>query len=209
MESKSLLNLFNFWYGIKLIPTQENRLYNSMITNLPIDKLTEQWTTVWFAKKDLQVIMDKELLQYESLIEDLKDYKPTEFYEKMALIVLYDQIPRNIFRKTSKAYEYDSIARDICLDLLGSIQEVGIQYRLTLLICLCHSENIEHQTYVREYVKTLRDEFKDYKEVINAMTKISDNHYIRVSQFGRIPERNPYVGRTNTEAENDFLKYLK
>jgi uncharacterized protein (DUF924 family) len=210
MEDVKLLNLFNLWYGFKIIPTNTNRLDIARTTNLDPNKLSHLWTSVWFAKKDLQIVMDKELKQYETAVEEFTKFTPIHFYEKMAMIILYDQIPRNIFRKTSKAYDYDEVARSIAFSLLDCIDEIGIQYRFTVLICLCHSENFEHQSFVRKYVTALQEnkELENYRELINAMTKISDNHYIRVCQFGRIPERNAFVGRENTNEENEFLKYL-
>jgi uncharacterized protein (DUF924 family) len=210
-DFSKLLELFNFWYGLKFYPTNQTKKENLLISNLPIQHIREIWENIWFAKNEKQIIIDSELEKFKGLIEDFQNYETSEFYEKMAIIILYDQITRNIFRRTSKAYDYDHISRGIALHLLEKIESLPFQFQLTVLICLCHSENMEHQSKVREYVKNLNDKviYSEYKEIVNTLLKISDNHYIRVFNFGRIPERNPFVGRVDTSEETIFLNNLK
>ena len=207
----SLLDIFNLWYRLKFYPTNETKKSNLRLIDLSINHIQEIWQEVWFAKNEKQKIIDKELLIFEFLIEKYKDYKPQELYEIMAMIILYDQITRNIFRKSKKAYEFDNISRNLSLNLFEKIDKFPFQFRLTILICLCHSEDLEHQTKIREYLNSLLDSniYQKYQVIINTLIKISDNHYIRVSKFGRIPERNHFVGRINTDEEQNFLDNLK
>jgi uncharacterized protein (DUF924 family) len=211
-SQEQLIDLFNLWYGLKFLPTSEIKKQNLLKTNIQTAKLIKQWDEVWFAKKEKQIKIDLELQKFEPVIDTLVNYSPIEFYEKMAMIILFDQITRNVYRGTSKAYGYDELARKICLELINIIDQLPFQFRLTLLICLCHSENMDHQSFVREYVNKLKSDEKlyaSYKEILNTMVKISDNHYTRVANFGRIPERNKFVGRENTTDENIFLNNLK
>jgi len=57
-----------------------------------------------FAKGETQQWIDKEKYHHH-----YKDYQPRYLYECIVMIVLYDQIPRNIFRNTRQAYETDHI----------------------------------------------------------------------------------------------------
>lgn len=210
-DSSILLELFNFWYGLKFYPTNDTKRKNLVTTNFSVNHLRDVWQNIWFAKQDRQKEMDQILQKYKEAVNLYVNYEPNEFFEKFAIIVLYDQVTRNIFRGTGEAYAYDPIARKIALGLLEEIDSLPIQFRLTVLICLCHSENIDHQSKIREYTNMLKnsDFYEEYKEIINTMMKIADNHYIRVLNFGRIPERNPFVGRVDTPEESDFLKSLK
>ncbi len=210
----TLLDLFNFWYNLKYIPTIKSREEVLNTKNLPFIHLRKQWDEVWFAKGEKQKFIDKELLKFESIVNKYMTHydKNNPLFEKMALIVLYDQIPRNVYRGTSKAYDFDKISRQISLDLIEDIDKLPIHFKFTVLICLCHSENLEHQTRIRKYIYDNfvdAKENKEFKEIFNTLTKISDNHYSRVAKFGRIVERNKYVGRVNTEEENIFLSNLK
>lgn len=45
-----------------------------------------------------------------------------------------------------------------------------------------------------------------FSEIIDHLALIHNNHYERIKMFGRIPERNKYLGRINTEAENIYIK---
>ena len=67
--------------------------------------------------------------------------------EYLALILLFDQIPRNVFRNSKLAYAFDSIAQTLCLDALNSPRETQLSFpeRLFLYMPLEHAENLELQ----------------------------------------------------------------
>jgi uncharacterized protein (DUF924 family) len=73
----------------------------------------------------------------------------------MAKIIIYDQVTRNVIRNTSDANAYDHISREVALKLFDILDSLPIKYRLTILICLCHSENVEHQTNIRININSL------------------------------------------------------
>jgi uncharacterized protein (DUF924 family) len=196
-NSHILYQLLVDWYGT----TNLNRCLSST-------QLTDQWTTLWFAKREQQKLADQKLMKYLSAIEHFVDFQPTTLKEKMSMIILYDQITRNIFRGTKNAYKYDHLARQIALTLVEtvSICALPVQFLLTIVICLIHSEQIEHldlvKSLIEEYV--VRNPSID-SNLLTSLNGIATNHYDRVQLFGRIPERNRFIGRQSTPAEISFM----
>jgi len=182
----------------------------------------------------LQQPMDDLLRPYEHLLPLFQDYQPTDLWAKLACIILYDQVPRNIFRKRARAYQYDNISRKIALDLFETYQnveqkqencqnddqkldqeitvpkdKVALQFWLTILICLVHSENLQIQLQVQQEVQFLKQvPMYSTLKVVEQMKIIAKNHCDRISWFGRIPERNQCLGRKSTEQEEVYLKSL-
>ena len=185
------------WYG----RTNMNKPLSST-------QLTDQWTTLWFAKREQQKLVDEKLMKYHSALEDFRHFQPTNLREKMSMIILYDQIPRNIYRGTEKAYQYDPIARRIALEILSkaSLSTLSIEYLLTIIICLIHSEQIEHLELVENLIKKhLMTNPSIDSNLLNSLNGIVTNHYDRLKLFGRIPERNRFIHRQSTSAEIAFL----
>ena len=93
---------------------------------------------------------------------------------------------------------------------LPLIHQLPFHFRATVLICLCYSENLEHQEMLREHLDSAS--FRPYKEshrdLSKALGQIYRNHAERVELFGRFPERNKALGRDTTDAERAFLRAL-
>ena len=62
--------------------------------------------------------------------------------EAIALIILFDQIPRNVYRGIDKAYAYDHISLALARSLVPFSADLPLCMRLTLTICLFHSEDL-------------------------------------------------------------------
>jgi len=197
-SSHTLYQLLVDWYGT----TSFNRSLSST-------ELTDQWTTLWFAKREEQKLADQKLMKYHSAVEDFVHFQPTTLKEKMAMIILYDQITRNIFRNTENAYKYDHIARQIALTLVETISPstLPIQFLLTTIICLIHSEQIEHLDLVKSLIQqyVAKNPSID-SNLLGSLNGIAKNHYDRLQLFGRIPERNRFINRESTPEEISFMK---
>ena len=164
------------------------------------------WKTVWFAKNDDQKKIDEFLKKFAFFFD--VDITPTNFFEDFSLLILYDQISRNIFRNSEKAYEYDEKARKLAGKYRKNLKELPLHNILTILICFLHSESIDDQKYVGESISWLKTEeySNQYNEIIDHLELIHKNHYERIMLFGRIPERNKYLGRTSKEDELVYIK---
>jgi len=121
----------------------------------------------------------------------------------LALVLLLDQIPRNIFRGTPRAYATDAAACAAADRALarGFDQLVPPVWRRFFYMPFHHSENIEDQRRSQALLDTqprdpdrrgsLRRYGRPYPEVIE--------------RFGRFPHRNAILGRQSTPAELAFL----
>lgn len=197
-----LFNISFFWYGT-------HKFHKS---SLKTDKMREQWENVWFAKGDLQKKIDTEMTKLFSHLYDEKKLcsNCSNIHEDIALIILYDQMPRNIFRGTSKAYFYDSIALEIANKYINNIYYVlslPLHYSIQLILCLIHSESIVDQNYSLQIISELEEQYK-FNDIIKQIKKIAENHKLRIELFGRIPERNILLGRKTTECEHAFMNAL-
>ena len=117
----------------------------------------------------------------------------------VALLVLLDQVPRNIFRNEPRTYATDEMARavtghalDQCFD-----QELTQNQRGILYLPLLHSESLEDKERAVELTRPLSEN--------PAFHKWAVHHRDIVARFGRFPHRNEILGRENTPEEDAFL----
>jgi uncharacterized protein (DUF924 family) len=195
-----LYNLYYYWYFSECNKTNYKSLNSVDIYN--------QWINVWFAKGELQKNIDAYLTKYEPLIKKYTNYQPTNLIETIALIILYDQIPRNIFRKKPEAYLYDSISNYWTHQLLEKFDDLPLNIKLTLIICLVHSENIHDHDLIKEKMPLIKKDSKCDMSIYNALHIITINHKDRIELFNRIPERNKILGRINTDKELIYLNSI-
>lgn len=124
----------------------------------------------------------------------------------VALIIMLDQFPRNIYRDTSQMYDGD--AR--CLSLVkrglrvGSSEQLRPIERVFLCLALTHSESMEDQHLCMEEWRRAMDELTA-DDPLNAFHEILHRHVAVIQRFGRFPHRNKILQRANTAAEEDFL----
>jgi uncharacterized protein (DUF924 family) len=121
----------------------------------------------------------------------------------LALVLLLDQIPRNIFRDTPRAYATDAAARAVADRAIekGFDQMVPPVWRRFFYMPLHHSENIDDQRRARLLFEALpRDPDR------SASLRRYGRPYLEViERFGRFPHRNAILGRVSTPDEIAFL----
>ncbi len=127
----------------------------------------------------------------------------------LALIIVMDQFPRNIYRGTSKAFANDRAA--LRVSRLAVDRQVdahwGMAERLFAYLPFEHSEELEVQkTSMRHYQRLLDDsEGTGYRETMVEAYDYALLHYQIIDQFGRFPHRNEILGRASTEQETAFM----
>ncbi|KAG0086780.1 hypothetical protein BGZ92_007879 [Podila epicladia] len=128
----------------------------------------------------------------------------------IALTVLLDQIPRNIFRGSPRPFvEFDPLARETAKEALVKETCKGMHpvYRHLLYMPLEHSESIEDQaTCVKEFRKEYEEVEPMYKEMFKGYWEYAVAHQAVIQKFGRFPHRNEILGRISTEAEKHHLE---
>ena len=107
-----------------------------------------------------QLIKDKFLKDYElASANEYDDWQDTPM-STLALIILFDQFSRNMFRDNKKAFDQDTKARLIVSDAVhaGFLEEMDQSQRFFMLLPLIHSEEIlDHEMAYFLLDKYLRD----------------------------------------------------
>lgn len=156
----------------------------------------------WFQKNDAfdTEVRERFLVTYDMAAKDLCTDWGRDADGSLALCIVLDQFPRNMFRGTPKAFETDAKALLVAraaiqkgFDLLHS----PIKRRF-LYLPFEHSEVLADQ-------KRSVDLFKGMKDTDPLGYEYALKHYEVIEKFGRFPHRNTILGRESTEEE---LKYL-
>ena len=146
--------------------------------------------------------IDKEIKQhYEQLWQSAADGKYDEWQNSpkgsLALVIILDQFPLNMFRGHPKSFQTESKAVKIAMNAIshGFDRKLSEEKLLFLFMPLMHSENMKDQDLqVRLFQK------------YNFNLEYSKHHRDIIKRFGRFPHRNDILGRKSTEAE---IKYLQ
>jgi uncharacterized protein (DUF924 family) len=125
----------------------------------------------------------------------------------LALVLLLDQIPRNIFRDTPRAYATDAQARTVADRAIarGFDAQVPPAWRLFFYMPLHHSEDLADQRRGAELTAPLRAG-RDRDGGENRRYGMPYPEVI--ARFGRFPHRNRILGRQSTPEEAAFLAEL-
>lgn len=117
----------------------------------------------------------------------------------LALVILLDQFPRNMYRGTAQAFGSDGQALEIAKSAVakGFDKQLLPMQKLFLYLPFEHSECLEDQERSVELYKALGDQGAlDY----------AVQHYDIIAQFGRFPYRNVVLNRESTPKEIIFLE---
>lgn len=121
----------------------------------------------------------------------------------MALLLLLDQIPRNIFRGTPRAYATDGAALAVADRAMakGFDGLVPPAWRKFFYMPLHHSENADDQ---RRSIALLQAVPNDPARADNI--RYAGRYLDIIERFGRFPHRNAVLGRASTPEELAFLE---
>lgn len=128
---------------------------------------------------------------------------------RLALILLTDQFPRNIFRDTPEAFRFDTKALELCIEGLegGMAARLRPIQRVFFYLPLEHSENIDHQTWCVDLMRALARDVPDaWAATFEQFIEFAEAHQRIIERFGRFPHRNAILGRESSAEEREFLK---
>lgn len=117
----------------------------------------------------------------------------------VALVIVLDQFPRNMYRGDARAFATDAAARAVLRRALASGFDKGLSVpeKQFLYMPLQHSEDAADQA-LSVALNTATG---------NAdLVKWAEAHHRIVERFGRFPHRNNILGRESTQEEVEFLK---
>ena len=178
--------LLDFWFGP---PDHPERLHHKQI---------------WFRATpefDASVRENFAADHNAAVIGTLSDWE-AEPLSALALVMLLDQVPRNIFRSTPRAFASDALALATTRRAMerGFDQAVPAAWRVFFYLPFEHSEMLDHQQRGLELLLALPP----------VPGRPGDGHMTRlhleiIERFGRFPHRNAILGRESTEEEHAFL----
>jgi uncharacterized protein (DUF924 family) len=129
--------------------------------------------------------------------------------QALALILLTDQLPRNIYRGTAASFASDAVARSITV--AGLEREMDRQLkpieRVFFYLPLEHAESMADQDravslYTRLFQEAPAAQVERYRNFLTFALR----HRRVIERFGRFPHRNAIIGRESTPDEISFLQ---
>lgn len=126
----------------------------------------------------------------------------------LALIVMFDQFSRNLYRGTPAAFAQDPLALGHAQRLIetGAINELGPVEKAFVYLPFEHSERIEIQQRSVELFRALVGEAPEqHSALFEEFLDFAMQHERIIARFGRYPHRNKALGRTSTPEEVAFL----
>ena len=171
----------------------------------PDDEDYGKYHKAWFIKN---LEFDKEvrsrfLQVYQQAAAGELDNSKTSSQSCLALIILLDQFPRNMFRGQPQTFATDSLALAYARYAVdrGFDKELLPIQRQFIYLPFEHSENLGDQHQCIELFSTL----KDYPECASGVD-YAYRHFQVIERFGRFPHRNQILGRESTPEEAEFLQ---
>lgn len=168
----------------------------------------------WFAKNlpfDQEV---KTQFQEDLTAAALGKYKSWEASVQgcLALILLFDQFSRNLYRDTPEAFAYDYLALALAKRMVeeGQDKKLPLIYRIFVYMPFMHAEDVKIQELSLRFFEDLVAESKKkiplHTPYFEYSLSYAQRHYDIIKQFHRFPHRNGILNRIPTEQEMAFLK---
>lgn len=182
-----------------------------------MDALSEDILTFWFGDTDLERDMERREVWFRSTpyFDAEIDRRYREIQERagggafdhftedpadcLALVLMLDQFPRNLYRGSPRAFGTDAKSREVTRLALerGYDRGIGLWHRLFFYLPFEHSEVLADQ----ERGCALYEDVGDERAL-----EAARGHRDAIRRFGRFPHRNAALGRANTPEEDAYLE---
>lgn len=152
--------------------------------------------------------------QFQPLLETLSagplahDWAARGPRQRLAAILVLDQMSRNIFRGSPRAFAQDMLALHLCKEGLaaGEDRKLAETERVFFYLPLEHSEAMADQEQsVALFTELAADARPEFGEFTTTTLDYARQHLDVIRDFGRFPHRNDVVGRESTADEKDWL----
>lgn len=160
--------------------------------------------SLWFERNDDfdRRVRERLLPPHEAAAAGSLDDWMDAHWSALALAILLDQVPRNVFRGTPRAFSTDPLARAVARRAIDQGFDLAPDFddncRLFFYLPFEHSEDLADQDLaVRLFCE--RTEVPRFHEY-------AIKHRDVIVRFGRFPHRNAVLGRLSTEEELAFLE---
>lgn len=161
---------------------------------------------LWFAKSlevDQQISTRFQLLYEQAVAGGFPKWQQSP-QGCLALLLLFDQFPRNMFRGTPQAFATDTQALQVAKTAIdrGFDQACPSIQRIFFYLPFEHSENLADQRRSIELSGRLVAEATELTDVFDYAIR----HQQVIERFGRFPHRNMILDRLTTPEEAEFLQ---
>lgn len=153
----------------------------------------------WFARSDE---FDDACGRYKDLWQKGRDGQLEDWAEtatgSFALIILLDQIPRNIFRGSAEQFTTDPLALKVAEGAVaaGFAKAQALPAKNFYYLPYQHAEDIAVQEKALDLYRATRNQEAYYWALV---------HHDVIRRFGRFPHRNKMLGRETTPEEKAYL----
>ncbi|MEW5757178.1 MAG: DUF924 family protein [Pseudomonadota bacterium] len=145
-----------------------------------------------------QLMLEQFLVTYQAAAAGELDHWVESPRSCLALLIVLDQFPLNMFRGTPQAFATETQAQRISKEAVvkGLDRGMSKEYKIFMYMPLMHSEDIRDQELSVSLFESagLPDNLKWAR-----------HHRDIVKRFGRFPHRNAILGRESTMAEQAYL----
>ena len=126
---------------------------------------------------------------------------------RLALVIALDQLPRNLFRGTPRAFAYDARTAAWCLAAVHTGQDQLLKpvQRAFLYMPLQHFEDLQAQEVGVQLFERLARQNEEWPVFDREFLAYARVHRDIIARFGRFPHRNAVLGRENTPEEEEYL----
>jgi len=181
-ERKDIHDMLVFWFGDPDTPE--------------FGRNRNEW---WVQSDEFDAHIEETMLPYHMrAAEGDLDQWVFEPEAGLALIILLDQVPRNMFRGTARAFASDHKALGASRQYIGLGLDslMSAVHRLFVYLPFEHAENMADQLRSVSLMSDLK---------VSGVRQSAWRHREIIDRFGRFPHRNEALRRTSTMAEREFL----
>lgn len=127
---------------------------------------------------------------------------------RLALILVLDQLSRNIHRGRAEAFAGDPIARSLAVAAIDAGEHLSVPplHRLFFILPLEHHEDLASQERALALTEALAAAAPPaMQKDAQGWVQFAEKHVELVRRFGRFPHRNAVLGRSDTPEEAAYL----
>lgn len=141
--------------------------------------------------------------RFHDIWEEKRALPPEQFLDRaddaLAAVVLFDQLPRNMFRDTPRAFATDGLARAVARGAIahGYDIQIGGAGRLFFYMPFQHSEDRDDQALSLSLFEATGDA---------VALDFARKHHDIIDRFGRFPHRNAVLGRKTLPCEEEAAR---
>ena len=180
----------------------------------PYDINPDNWqrqTKRWYAP---DLLIDNEIRERFGLALEAAENGAHDDWQRsttgcLALIILFDQFSRNLFRGSPDAYRNDKRAVGLSDEVItsGVLPKLTVPAQLMVFHPYHHAEDLDRQERVVRLAKQLlATAAPEWHWAIKSNLAFLESHAAIIRQFGRFPHRNAILGRLSTEQEIAHLR---